>query len=140
MMTFLGPLPSGSMLRTGKRDWGEQRTRTAVSLGKSAGLRTTFVTEDTIRSTPDLLEALFTAAIEEGADGLCLCDTVSHATTQGTRSLIEFTRALISKLGSDADVDWHGHNDRGLSLANTLEAIRAGPHASTVRSSGWESE
>ncbi len=35
-----------------------------------------FVTEDTVRSTPEILDQLNGAAIDEGADRLCICDTV----------------------------------------------------------------
>jgi 2-isopropylmalate synthase len=71
---------------------------------------------------------LFLAAIEEGATCLVLCDTVGHATPDGTRRLVAWTRALLEEAGA-ADrvrVDWHGHNDRGLALVNALAAAEAG--------------
>ena len=62
---------------------------------KDAGLPCTFVTEDTIRSRPTTLRRLFEAAIEEGADGLCLCDTVGHATPNGVFNLVHFARDIV---------------------------------------------
>jgi 2-isopropylmalate synthase len=71
---------------------------------------------------------LFTAAVEAGARRLCLCDTVGAAVPTGVRNLVRWTRALLADLGvGDAvGVDWHGHRDRGLDVANTLAALEAG--------------
>jgi len=126
VMTFLGTSPIRLYAEGWDEDLLEKRTRAAVSLAKTAGLTCTFVTEDTVRSDPGTLRRLFTAALEEGADGLCICDTVGHATPNGVYNLIHFTKDLIRGLGVDARVDWHGHNDRGLGLGNALSAIEAG--------------
>ena len=64
--------------------------------------------------------------MEEGVDGLCVCDTVGHATPNGVYNLVHFTKDLIRGLGTDTRVDWHGHNDRGFGLGNALSAIEAG--------------
>ncbi len=125
-MTFLGTSP----IRLYAEGWDEalleERTRTAVRMCKDAGLTNTFVTEDTVRSHPGTLRRLFSAAIEEGVDGLCVCDTVGHATPNGVYNLVHFTKDLIRGLGTDTRVDWHGHNDRGFGLGNALSAIEAG--------------
>mgnify|MGYP002149095513 CR=1 FL=1 len=42
------------------------------------------------------------------------------------RSLVRFARDIIAQHGATVRVDWHGHDDRGLALANSLEAIAAG--------------
>ena len=126
VMAFLGASP----IRLYTEGWDEAlletRTRAAVRLAKSAGLPCTFVTEDTTRSHPATLRRLFVAAIEEGADGLCLCDTVGHSDEVGVVSLIRFTRELIRGLGTATRIDWHGHSDRGLGLSNALAAKHAG--------------
>lgn len=125
-MTFLGTSP----VRLYTEDWSaellEERTRSSVRMAKQAGIPCTFVTEDTIRSHPRLLARLFNAAIEEGADGLCLCDTVGHATPDGVFNLIHFAKNIIRAAGTSTRVDWHGHNDRGHALPNALTAIEAG--------------
>jgi 2-isopropylmalate synthase len=104
------------------------RRRTEASLGVlvRAGIPAVFVTEDTTRSEPDTLRELFRVALGAGATRLCLCDTVGHATPVGTRRLIAFTRAFAAERGASIAIDWHGHNDRGLALANALEALAAG--------------
>jgi len=126
VMTFLGTSPIRLYAEGWDEDLLEKRTRTAVSMVTSEGLDCTFVTEDTVRSQPVTLSRLFRAAIEEGAHGLCVCDTVGHATPNGVFNLIHFTKNLIRSLGTQTQVDWHGHNDRGFGLGNALSAIEAG--------------
>jgi len=85
-----------------------------------------YVTEDTTRAHPDTIRALYTAAIDCGAKRICICDTVGHATPEGVRRLVEFIKGVVAKTGVDVKMDWHGHKDRGLDIANTLAAIDAG--------------
>lgn len=126
VMAFLG----SSSIRLYAEGWEEAlletRTREAVRLSKSGRLPCTFVTEDTIRSAPTTLRRLFTAAIEEGADGLCLCDTVGHATPLGVHNLVHFARNVVFGLGAHTRLDWHGHNDRGYGLSNAIVAVESG--------------
>ena len=128
IMTFLGSSP----IRMLAESWDEERlldlTRNAVKLGVEGGCPVSFVTEDTVRSQPATLRKLFTAAVDEGATRLVLCDTVGHATPQGVFNLIHWTHDLLVGLGvrDRVKIDWHGHNDRGLGLINGLIAIEAG--------------
>ncbi len=101
-------------------------TREAVGMAAGAGLPVTFVTEDTTRTPPETLRPLFEVAIEHGATRLCLCDTVGAASEAGARRLVAFARELVSGAGKQVRLDWHGHDDRGLGLANALAAIDAG--------------
>ena len=126
VMAFLGASPIRLYTEGWDADLLEQRTRTAVRMTKEAGLPCTFVTEDTVRSRPELLARLFKAALDEGADGLALCDTCGHATPNGVFNLIRFTRDVMRSHGHTARIDWHGHNDRGHALVNALYAIEAG--------------
>lgn len=127
-MMFLGTSP----IRLYAENWTEDRleglTRDAMRLAARGGVAATFVTEDTTRSHPRTLERLFTAAIDEGATCLALCDTCGHATPEGVRALFGWTTDLLARLGVSDRVrlDWHGHNDRGLGVINTLAAIDAG--------------
>uniref|UniRef100_A0A832I0L8 2-isopropylmalate synthase n=1 Tax=Eiseniibacteriota bacterium TaxID=2212470 RepID=A0A832I0L8_UNCEI len=125
--TFIGSSP----IRQYAEDWPLERmlkhTREAVSFAVREGLPVMYVTEDTVRAHPDTLRALFTAAIEAGASRLCLCDTVGHVMPSGVRNLVHFARKVIRDCGRpDVGIDWHGHNDRGLAVINTIAAIRAG--------------
>ena len=101
-------------------------TKDAVSFAVDEGLPVMYVTEDTIRSHPDHLRVLLSAAIEAGATRICLCDTVGAAVPEGVRNLVTWVRGLLHELGEEVGIDWHGHRDRGLDVANTLAAIEAG--------------
>ncbi len=104
-----------------------KRSAEAIDVAVKAGLPVAYVTEDTTRSRPEVLTTLFKAAIDHGARRLCLSDTVGHATPDGVRNLIQFTRSVIAGTGvKDIGLDWHGHNDRGLALENALWALEFG--------------
>ena len=103
-----------------------KRSTDAIDVAVKAGLPVAYVTEDTTRSRPEVLATLFRAAIEHGATRLCLSDTVGHATPDGVRNLVQFTRSVIAGTGADVGIDWHGHNDRGLALENALWALEFG--------------
>jgi len=125
--TFIGSSP----IRVFAEDWTLERmlraTEDAVTFVVRENLPVMYVTEDTTRARPDVLKQLYTMAIECGARRVCLADTVGHATPDGVRQLVRFVREeIIAPLGTDVKIDWHGHRDRGLGLANTLAAIEAG--------------
>lgn len=129
-MMFLGTSPIRLYAEGWTEDKLEELTRAAMRQAVAGGLVASFVTEDTIRSQPSTLRRLFTAAIEEGATNLVLCDTVGHATPQGVHALFAWTFDLLRDLGvaDRVTLDWHGHNDRGLALINTMAAIEAGAY------------
>lgn len=123
--TFIGSSP----IRQYAEDWTLERmlkaTEEAVTFAVKAGLPVMYVTEDTTRARPETLQRLYGTAIDCGATRLCLADTVGHATPAGVRALVEFVKREI--IGAKpVRLDWHGHRDRGLGLANCLAAIEAG--------------
>ena len=103
-----------------------KRSTEAIDVAVKAGLPVAYVTEDTTRSRPEVLTTLFRAAIDHGATRLCLSDTVGHATPDGVRNLIQFTKNVIAGTGAEIGIDWHGHNDRGLALENAIWAYEYG--------------
>ena len=126
VMAFLGASPIRLYAEGWDVDLLEKRTRESIRLAKQNGLTATFVTEHTTREHPETLRRLFLAAIEEGADGLCLCDTCGHANDNGVRNLISFTRGVVKESGRAVRLDWHGHNDRGYGLSNAIVACEEG--------------
>ncbi len=105
-----------------------RHTKEAVEFAVREGLDVMYVTEDTIRASPDHLEVLFHAALDAGAKRLCLCDTVGAAVPQGVKNLVTWVKKLLEERGlaDEIGIDWHGHRDRGLDVANTLAALEAG--------------
>ncbi|MBM4398494.1 MAG: 2-isopropylmalate synthase [Deltaproteobacteria bacterium] len=126
VMAFIGSSP----IRMIAEEWDLPlmlgRARMAIQFARREGLPVTFVTEDTIRSRPDILYRLIENAIDAGATRLCLTDTVGHATPDGIRSLLRFVWNLLKGMGARVGVDWHGHNDRGIALSNSLWALQWG--------------
>ncbi len=123
---FLGSSP----IRQYTEGWDLDRlvrlTEEAVSFAVGRGLPVMYVTEDTTRAAPDDIDRLYTTAVEAGARRVCVADTVGHATPEGVRNLVAFVRKVVDRTGENVKVDWHGHNDRGLSIVNSLVAAEAG--------------
>ncbi len=127
VMAFIGSSPIRQYAENWDLDLMMKRTADSMQLAVNNDLPVTYVTEDTTRSRPDVLDKLFRNAVEHGAHRLCICDTVGHATPDGLRSLLKWTRDLLEGMGRpDVGVDWHGHNDRGLGVANSIFAIEYG--------------
>jgi 2-isopropylmalate synthase len=103
-----------------------KRSAEAIDAAVKGGLKVCYVTEDTSRSRPEVLETLFQMAIDHGTSRICVADTVGHATPDGVRNLLGFTKGIIKKSGAAVGIDWHGHNDRGLALENALWALEFG--------------
>src|SRR5256885_1186241 len=61
-----------------------------------------------------------------GARAVCVCDTVGHATPDGAREVVKFVRGIIDQQGEKIRLDWHGHQDRGLGVINSIAAIEGG--------------
>ena len=123
---FIGSSP----IRLHTEGWDMARilkhTRESVAFAVKEGMDVMYVTEDTVRSAPEHLEQLMTAAVEAGAQRLCLCDTVGAAIPEGVMNLVGWVGNLIQRLGVKVEIDWHGHRDRGLAMANSLAAAQAG--------------
>lgn len=104
-----------------------QNVRDSIRFAKDNGLPVMFVTEDTVRSTPSILRELYGAAIDEGADRLCICDTVGGVIPYAVRNIFVGLKDFLKEKGvAGIGMDWHGHRDRGLGLINTLSALAAG--------------
>ncbi|MEM7203814.1 MAG: LeuA family protein [Planctomycetota bacterium] len=103
-----------------------ENTRKALSFCRDHDLPVMYVTEDTTRAHPETVRALYSEALELGAKRLCVCDTVGHATPAGARAVVGFVRDLARQHDPDVKIDWHGHRDRDLAIANSLAAIEAG--------------
>lgn len=124
--TFIGSSPIRQYAEGWDVEWILRTSVDAVSYAASLGLEVMYVTEDTTRARPETLRRLYTAAIEAGARRICLADTVGHATPDGARNLVRWAKKLVAETGAEVKVDWHGHRDRGLGLANALAAMVAG--------------
>ena len=133
---FIGSSPIRRTVEDWTIDYLQRATEEAVTQAVSAGLPVMFVTEDTVRTDPAAILALYSTAIRAGARAVVLTDTAGHATPRGTHNLVKFViDEVVKPSGEKIRVDWHGHNDRGLAVANSMAAIAAGAnqvHASAL--------
>jgi 2-isopropylmalate synthase len=123
---FLGSSPIRRYVEEWDIELLMQRVEETVTFVVKNNLPCMFVTEDTTRADPDALRLLYHKAIECGAQHICVADTVGHVTPDGAYNVVSFVKALVKETGANVKVDWHGHQDRGLGVANTLAAIAAG--------------
>jgi len=125
--TFIGSSPIRRFTEGWTDDFLLQTTEKAVKFAVSLSLDVMYVTEDTSRCDPQTVKRLYKTAIECGARAICICDTAGHATPMGALALVRFVmEEVVKPSGEKIRVDWHGHSDRGLAIANSMAAIIAG--------------
>ncbi|MEA3201360.1 MAG: 2-isopropylmalate synthase [Thermoplasmata archaeon] len=95
----------------------------SVEYAKSHGLKTTIVTEDTVRADLDVVATLYNRCIDAGADRALFCDTVGVMTPAATRWWFAQIKQRVNR---KAEFGFHNHNDYGLGTANALAAIEEG--------------
>ncbi|MCE9613152.1 MAG: citramalate synthase [Lentisphaerae bacterium] len=76
---------------------------------------------DSYKESPDFALAALQAAIDGGADSVVLCDTNGGSLPHEIHAI---TQAVVAAVRVPVAI--HAHNDIGLGVANSLEAVRAG--------------
>jgi len=125
--TFIGSSPIRRYTEGWTDDFLLETTEKAVKFTVSLGLECMYVTEDTSRCDPAMVKRLYSTAINCGARAIVICDTAGHATPIGAFALVRFVlEEVVKPSGEKIRVDWHGHCDRGLAVANSMGALMAG--------------
>ena len=100
----------------------------AVTFAVDEGIPVMFVTEDTTRSNPEDVKAIYSRALDLGADRICVCDTCGHVTPEGTERLMRFIQdEVIPDAGHrrrDIEVNWHGHQTEASGWRTTSAQTR----------------
>jgi homocitrate synthase len=93
-----------------------------IRLVRAAGRYVRFSAEDAFRS--DLIDLLtvFDAVVDAGAERIGLPDTVGIATPCQVERLVRLCHERYPGVG----IEFHGHNDTGCALANTIAALEGG--------------
>lgn len=73
--------------------------------------------------TPEKLAAQARIMADAGCQCVYVVDSAGALVMEGVRDRVQ---ALVTELGDDAQVGFHGHENLGLGVANSLEAVRAG--------------
>lgn len=102
-----------------------ERTREMVAYAKKYCANVEFSAEDAMRSEPEFLAEVVSAAISSGATVVNIPDTVGYTTPPEMQEMIEY---LIKNVeNSDrAEFSVHCHNDLGMAVANALAGVRGG--------------
>ena len=125
--TFIGSSPIRRYTEGWTDDFLLQTTEKAVKYAVALGLDVMYVTEDTTRCDPEMVKRLYSTAISWGARAIVVCDTAGHATPMGAFALVRFILSeIVGPSGEKIRIDWHGHCDRGLAIANSMAALVAG--------------
>lgn len=88
--------------------------------------------QDASRADPVLLTELANAAREAGATRLRLADTVGCLHPLKTTELVSAVRPWLGTMA----LEFHGHNDLGMAVGNTVAAFLAGCDAASVTVNG----
>jgi 2-isopropylmalate synthase len=92
-----------------------------------------FSAEDASRTDPEFLLRVYEAVVDAGATTVNIPDTVGYAIPAEFGGLVA---AVVDRVGSEAVVSVHCHNDLGLATANTLAAVQAGARQVEVTING----
>ena len=95
---------------------------TNLKYATDKGLKICFAAEDASRADFDFLVECITK-FKPYIDHFILCDTVGILTPEDTKLWV---RNLIDFTGNKTPITVHFHNDRGLALENTIQAVLAG--------------
>jgi len=101
------------------------------TLGPDAEIE--FSAEDASRTEDAFLLDVYEAVVEAGASTVNVPDTVGYAIPAEFGALVS---RVVDRVGRDATVSVHCHNDLGLATANTLAAVQAGARQVEVTING----
>lgn len=88
---------------------------------QAPNLELRFSTEDSFRSDEPDLFRVYLAVDQVGVDRFGIADTVGVATPMRVYQLVSGLRRLVK-----AGIEFHGHNDSGCAIANSMTALEAG--------------
>jgi len=114
------------------RDEMLERLIQCIEYGKDHGMIIDYIAEDSTRSDMEFLCQAYKAAIDAGADKICVADTVGFVRPEVMRHIMrEIKSRLWTKSKYKVPIAVHCHDDFGLANANTLVAVEEGatyPH------------
>ncbi len=105
-----------------------RRLETSIAHALRRFKRVSVGAQDATRADPRFLIRYVKTAASAGAYRIRIADTVGIALPDVAAKLIHCVRDTAPEM----QVEFHGHNDFGLAVANTLSAVDAGAHAISV--------
>ncbi len=118
------PIHRRDKLKMNRTQVVEQAVR-GVELARQRVDDVEFSAEDAIRTEPEFLVEVLTAAIEAGATTVNIPDTVGYTTPGEMMGLIQYLRGHVPNIDK-AVISTHCHDDLGMAVANSLAAVQVG--------------
>lgn len=121
---FLGLNPMSRATRLGGKSEAQllAMIQDSICYANKLGLRVRYTLEDASRTDASLRHRAFEAAVEAGADRICLADTVGILEPEQVKEMVGELRKWFPEI----PLEVHLHDDRGLSTANALAALDSG--------------
>jgi homocitrate synthase NifV len=88
--------------------------------------------QDASRATPEFLAELAAIASNAGVRRIRIADTVGILNPFTTQNLVR----IMKMAGNGMELEFHGHNDLGMAVGNTIGAYLAGAEAASVTVNG----
>lgn len=101
------------------------KVKEMVTYAKSLCSDIEFSLEDATRTEKDFMVEVIKEAINSGATTINIPDTVGYITPIEYKEIIKYIKENVKNI-EDITLSTHCHNDLGLAVANTLEAINNG--------------
>ncbi len=93
----------------------------SINYAKSYGIKIRFTAEDASRTDINFLRDVIKTAVSAGADRISIADTLGILTPERTKYIFNNINDI-----KNVEYDFHGHNDLGMAVANSLAAFESG--------------
>lgn len=103
------------------KTWVQKTLIECIDIALSQGVEVTVGFEDASRSDEGFMLSIAKSVQTLGAGAVRVADTVGILTPQRTKELVERIRKEV-----EIEVEFHGHNDFGMGIANSIAGARAG--------------
>ena len=126
---FLGTSPIRQYTEGWTMDKIMKTAEEAVEFAVDNDIPVMFVTEDTTRSRPEDIKAVYTEQSSWVQTGSASAIHVAIRLRGCSKPMSFIQNEVIPDAGvkrRDIEVNWHGHQDRGLGVANNLAAVESG--------------
>lgn len=83
--------------------------------------------EDATRTSPEKLVKVISRLLELDIDRIVIADTAGVATPRSVLNMFTYLRDSVPDfMKTRTEFEWHGHNDRGLAVANSITSYECG--------------
>lgn len=119
-----------STIRSQLHNWDRNKMldylKQNINLLKKSNLSVMFVPERATSTSPEELFEACDIALNEGADRICITDTQGLADSKIIENILRTFFYKYNKKYKNIKWDFHGHNDLGLALSNSITAALEG--------------